>query len=122
MMANMLEMMQQQTQLLTNTMASFSNAPPVVPLGQPQVNVQPPVQQPVNPSKKSWYYKRFKDCNPPEFVGTTEPKVAKNFIRDLEKIFGVINCTVKEKVNSATFILQGEARVWWDFVKRMYAW
>jgi hypothetical protein len=55
----------------------------------------------------------FKRLTPPSFEGSTEPLVAKKWLTEMEKAFKVLRCTEEEKVNYATYMLQGDAYDWW---------
>ncbi|XP_057961589.1 uncharacterized protein LOC131168476 [Malania oleifera] len=62
---------------------------------------------------------QFTRLKPSAFVGGTDPVRAENWIQEIEKILGVLNCTEKQKVTFATFKLAGEAERWWGSVKQM---
>uniref|UniRef100_A0A2N9FDG8 RNA-directed DNA polymerase n=1 Tax=Fagus sylvatica TaxID=28930 RepID=A0A2N9FDG8_FAGSY len=55
----------------------------------------------------------FKRLTPPSFEGSTEPLVAEKWLTEMEKAFRVLRCTEEEKVNYATYMLQGDAYDWW---------
>lgn len=50
-----------------------------------------------------WLYRQFRDCNLPTFQGSLDPKVAKDWIEELERIFQVMHCTEEEKYLLAIF-------------------
>lgn len=52
-----------------------------------------------------WLYRQFRDCNLPTFQGSLDPKVAKDWIEELERIFQVMHCTEEEKYLLAIFII-----------------
>lgn len=58
-------------------------------------------------------YELFYRMGPPEFMGTSDPIEAENWIIHLEKIFVFMECSFEKKVSLATFILKGEAEHWW---------
>lgn len=74
--------------------------PPSVGLVPPPVMVIPPVIPPmillVIPTviplsvDDRWLYQRFRDCNPPMFRGSLDPKVAEAWLEEFEKIFDVM--------------------------------
>jgi hypothetical protein len=55
----------------------------------------------------------FKRLTPPSFEGSTEPLVAEKWLTEMEKAFKVLKCAEEEKVNYATYMLQGDAYDWW---------
>ena len=64
-------------------------------------------------------HEQFMKLNPPEFVGATDPLVAEEWLKKLDAIFEVIEVTKKQKLSLATFMLKGEARNWWEAIRRM---
>lgn len=40
------------------------------------------------------------------------------WISNMKNLFEMIDCTEVEKRKLATFLLQDEVRVWWEYVKR----
>ena len=62
--------------------------------------------------------KKFRRLNPPVFKGDGRPTEVDGWIREMEKIFQVIQCTNEENVNLATYMLQDRANVWWQATKR----
>uniref|UniRef100_A0A2N9GJY8 RNA-directed DNA polymerase n=1 Tax=Fagus sylvatica TaxID=28930 RepID=A0A2N9GJY8_FAGSY len=55
----------------------------------------------------------FKRLTPPSFEGSTEPLVAEKWLTKMEKAFKVLKCAEEEKVNYATYMLQGDTYDWW---------
>jgi hypothetical protein len=55
----------------------------------------------------------FKRLTPPSFEGSTESLVAEKWLTEMEKAFKVLKCAEEEKVNYATYMLQGDAYDWW---------
>jgi len=41
------------------------------------------------------------------------------WIKEMEKIFQVMNCADNQKVNYVVFMLIGEAQYWWDSTRRL---
>src|SRR5262249_40681719 len=60
----------------------------------------------------------FRRMGPPTFKGESSPDVVEYWICETEKIFRAIRCPEEDKVNLATFTLQGKAYVWWTFALR----
>lgn len=71
---------------------------------------------PVNPQPigDQQLYRRFKDCNPPIFKGSTEANLSKDWLREVDKIFKVMDCTEVEKLKLAEFTLKNEAQIRWE--------
>ncbi|KAG6487490.1 hypothetical protein ZIOFF_056076 [Zingiber officinale] len=59
-------------------------------------------------------YKQFRELGPTEFKGTTDSIAAEGWIRSLEMIFDFMQLTDADKVRSTIFMLQDDARVWWE--------
>ncbi|KAA8525008.1 hypothetical protein F0562_011354 [Nyssa sinensis] len=57
---------------------------------------------------------------PPVFAGAPKVDEAETWIMSMEDIFEVMECLKDKKVTLATFRLQGEAKSWWNLVKRNY--
>lgn len=73
--------------------------------------VKPP-PLPVNPQPTGdqWHFRRFKDFSPPIFKGSTDAKVAKDWLKEVEKIFKVMDCTKMDKLKLAEFSLKNECK------------
>ena len=56
---------------------------------------------------------RFQRNNPPTFKGGYDLKGAKAWLREIKKIFRVMECQGQHKVLFATHILADEAEYWW---------
>ena len=54
------------------------------------------------------------ELNPSSFKGTRDPVVAKEWIQRLEKLFEILQCMDKQKVELAVYMLEGEADNWWN--------
>ncbi|XP_075515771.1 uncharacterized protein LOC142550581 [Primulina tabacum] len=59
-------------------------------------------------------YDRFRRLNPPEFMGSTDPAVAEEWIKSLESIFSYLHMEDADKVICAIFLLTKHARIWWE--------
>ncbi|GKV07057.1 hypothetical protein SLEP1_g18864 [Rubroshorea leprosula] len=57
--------------------------------------------------------KQFQNMNPPSFKGIPDPNVAESWVKKLEKMFKLLKCTNKQKVELVVFKLEGEADDWW---------
>ncbi|XP_058752456.1 uncharacterized protein LOC131625630 [Vicia villosa] len=56
---------------------------------------------------------KFQRNNPPIFEGEHEPDKEQAWLKAIEKIFRVMNCTDARKVQFGTHILEKEAEDWW---------
>ena len=86
-------------------------------MNQPQQNVAPPVTNEGNGINK--LLNQFRKANPPSFHGEYDPEVAERWVRQIEKIFGVLECTTEQRVTLATYMLEGEAELWWKSARRL---
>ena len=57
---------------------------------------------------------KFQRNNPPIFEGEHEPDKAQAWLKAIEKIFRVMNCTDAQKVQFGTHKLEKEAEDWWN--------
>ncbi|XP_058758173.1 uncharacterized protein LOC131631395 [Vicia villosa] len=57
---------------------------------------------------------RFQRNNPPVFEGEHEPDKAQAWLKAIEKIFRVMNCTDAQRVQFGTHMLEKEAEDWWN--------
>jgi hypothetical protein len=57
---------------------------------------------------------RFQRNNPPIFEGEHAPEKAQAWLKAIEKIFRVMNCTDAQKVQFGTHMLEKEAEDWWN--------
>ena len=62
----------------------------------------------------------FQKLKPPSFSGTTNPLEAEDWMTAMEKAFDAMECTDKEKVAYAVYMLQSSAFEWWDAHKKSY--
>lgn len=115
--------MVQQREIMAAMMAQILNVLPPPPKRDeqnvpppPPPLVDPPVVPPVaqQPMGEMWLLKWFKDCSPTLFRGTTNFKIAEDWLRELEKIFKFMQCTDQENVPLAKFSLKSDAQVWWE--------
>jgi hypothetical protein len=61
----------------------------------------------------------FRRHDPPQFLGETEPEKADLWLQKMEKIFNVLGCTDRAKVNYASSLLLGDAEYWWKGTRLM---
>ncbi|XP_028216617.1 uncharacterized protein LOC114398639 [Glycine soja] len=57
---------------------------------------------------------RFQRNNPPTFKGGYDPEGAEAWLREIEKIFRVMECQDHQKVLFATHMLANEVEYWWE--------
>ncbi|XP_073035184.1 uncharacterized protein [Primulina eburnea] len=61
-------------------------------------------------------YERFRRMSPKKFSGTTDPMVAEGCIKSIEVIFDFMELADADRVRCATFLLTGDASLWWESV------
>ncbi|XP_073056958.1 uncharacterized protein [Primulina eburnea] len=61
-------------------------------------------------------YERFRRMNPKDFLGTTDPMIAGGWIKSIEVIFAFMELHDADIVRCATFLVTGDARLWWESV------
>ena len=61
---------------------------------------------------------KFRKLQPPSFEGSKDPLVAEEWIRELEKIFSLLECSDSHKVSCATYMLKEGASHWWEMTMR----
>src|SRR3954463_16124484 len=57
---------------------------------------------------------RFLRLRPTKFSRTTDPMVANDCLRSVNKDLVTVGCTNEEKVRFAAHLLEGPAATWWD--------
>nr|GEV53707.1 hypothetical protein [Tanacetum cinerariifolium] len=62
-------------------------------------------------------YKAFLNCNPAEFHGDSDPVIVTNWLKEIEDIFEISECSSRQRMKYASHFLKGEARHWWDMIK-----
>ena len=61
---------------------------------------------------------RFRSHHPSTFIGGGDPMVADHWFRLIENVLETMDITFDvAKIRIATFQLEGESQVWWDWVK-----
>nr|KYP34045.1 hypothetical protein KK1_045039 [Cajanus cajan] len=61
----------------------------------------------------------FRGCQPPQFRGDSDPDVADQWLREMEKIFSVLGSSDERKLAYAFYMLGGEAEYWWRGTRQM---
>ena len=105
-----------------NAPASDANAPPVdtnVLLAQALQQLTQQLASSGSGRAKSSGYSDFLSLKPPTFEGSTNPAEAKEWLDKIERIFQIMRRDISEdeKVDLATFMLQGEALEWWQAIQ-----
>jgi hypothetical protein len=59
-------------------------------------------------------YKKFMDMDPPAFVGKTDPEAAESWVREIERIFRVLEVPAERQVDFGTYRLKEHAEKWWE--------
>jgi len=103
-------MMQQQIQQNAQSQQQW-NAAMQQGQGMHQQHPAPPVIG--NPT-----FREYNRHHPPEFNGDGESQEAKRRIKQMEKIFRMVECTEEEKVVFATNQFRGAAEDWWESAQR----
>nr|GEV81268.1 reverse transcriptase domain-containing protein [Tanacetum cinerariifolium] len=57
-------------------------------------------------------YKAFLNCNPAKFHGDSDPVTITNWLKEIEYIFEICECSTRQRVKYASYLLKGEARHW----------
>ena len=64
-------------------------------------------------------FKAFQSIRPPEFKGTVDPVEAKAWLKEMEKSFEILGVAEEQKTIFATYMLKGEANLWWESRKNL---
>ena len=75
--------------------------------------------QMARPARGTTLHEQFMKLNPHEFVGVIDPLVAEEWLKKLDAIFEVMEVIEEQKLSLATFMLKGDARNWWESMRRM---
>ncbi|GKA29252.1 zinc finger, CCHC-type, retrotransposon gag domain protein, partial [Tanacetum coccineum] len=62
-------------------------------------------------------YKAFLNCNPDVFHRDSDPVIVTSWLKEIEDIFEISECSTRQRVKYASHLLKGEARHWWDMIK-----
>jgi len=106
----MMQMMQQQIQQNAQSQQQWAAA---MQQGHGAHQQHPPPPIVGNPA-----FREFNRNHPPEFNGEGEPQEAKRWVKHMEKIFRMADCTEEEKVVFATNQFRGAAEDWWETAQR----
>jgi hypothetical protein len=101
--AGMEQFLAAQTQLLTNMANTIANM-------QAQMNQAPPPPPP--PARDR--HREFMSPKPPTFSHSPDPLQADDWIKTVDKMLNLAQCTDREKVLYASGRLEGTTADWWD--------
>ncbi|GJU84284.1 zinc finger, CCHC-type, retrotransposon gag domain protein [Tanacetum coccineum] len=62
-------------------------------------------------------YKSFLNCKPSEFHKDSALVIVTNWLREIEHIFEISECSPQQRVKYASHLLKGEARHLWNMIK-----
>ena len=62
-------------------------------------------------------FQAFQSIRPPEFKGTTDLVEARAWLKEMEKSFEILRVAEEQKTIFATYMLKGEANLWWESKK-----
>ena len=65
-------------------------------------------------------FAEFRKANPPSFRGAYDLDKVDEWIKAMEKVFSILDCSDHQKVTFATYILEAEAEFWWNGVRRLF--
>ena len=86
-----------------------------------QRQVQPTqIIMPARATDPNDLFYKFKKRAPPEFYGNEDPLDADEWTVQIEKIFEVLRCRGKERVQLTAYMFQGTIEMWWKLVKTQY--
>ncbi|XP_031258857.1 uncharacterized protein LOC116116967 [Pistacia vera] len=57
---------------------------------------------------------------PSEFSGSNDPGVSEEWLKTIEQAMGLFPMSDQEKVRYASYLLKGDARVWWKLMEHTY--
>ncbi|KAF6164453.1 hypothetical protein GIB67_025279 [Kingdonia uniflora] len=93
--------------------------PAVVPQGDfQQVFQMFMLQQNANHGVGNKWQKEMRRYKLDSFVGLPDPKIAEDWMKQVEKIFKNMGCPDEEKVECTTFHMKNEAWNWWEMTER----
>ena len=89
-----------------------------------QLGRQPKVGQGGNPIRlevnlEYLKFAEFQKANPLNFRGAFDPDKAEEWIKAMEKVFSILTRTDYQKVAFTTYMLEADAKFWWNSVKML---
>ncbi|XP_035845772.1 uncharacterized protein LOC118492098 [Helianthus annuus] len=68
--------------------------------------------------RKGCSYKEFMACKPPIYNGEVDPIICQRWLSDIEGVFERTHCDVSDFVAYGTGQLRGQAKDWWDNMRK----
>ncbi|XP_028098735.1 uncharacterized protein LOC114298367 [Camellia sinensis] len=69
-------------------------------------------------NERTRLFSEFRKQRPPKFTGVPDPKVAENWLRQIEKMLDTMGITeAADRIALAVFELDDEADHWWELIK-----
>jgi hypothetical protein len=81
---------------------------------QQQQHQQAPLHPPPSPVPPQDKHREFMSHKPPTFASSTDPLHADDWLKSIEKMLNIAQCSDREKVLYAFGRLTGPAADWWD--------
>ena len=82
--------------------------------------VQPPAPvPPVIVGNREPLFERFRKQHPPTFEGSTDPLVAEQWMDLVTSILDLMGVAGNDRVSCASYMLRGDARIWWGVVSQI---
>ena len=64
-------------------------------------------------------FAEFRKANPHDFRGVLRLDKAKEWVKTMENVSSILDCTHHQKAAFATYMLKANAEFWWNGVKRL---
>jgi hypothetical protein len=78
------------------------------------------VQHQVGATNPMSALEKFRKLDPPSFKGSKDPLEADNWLKELDRLFKVMNVRDEQRVTLAVFMLKGDALEWWESTERTH--
>ena len=101
----------EQTQ--TSVQESWNSSRGVQELIEPE-----PRNQPLENQLRQHVVRDFVKLNPPTFEGQMDPLLADEWLAKVMKTMDLLEMNDAERVQAAAYLFCGDARLWWDTLKR----
>ena len=76
--------------------------------------------EPEKPGSEVKFFDRVAKRNPKVYEGKEDPMILEEWIRQMEKIFDVVEVPDNKRINIRTFYLFGTADIWWRTVRNTF--
>ena len=64
-------------------------------------------------------FAEFRKANPPSFRGAFDSDKADEWVKTMKKVFSILDCTNRQKVAFATYLLEADTEFWWNGVRQL---